>query len=190
MRKLMYLFALVTLSAQAFAKPLYQIDESVSTVNFATIKKQYIIEPAVINGVSGSIDESGMLKAMIPLNQIKTGIPIRNDRLNELFFNSNLFPNIKVEAKVPADLLKDGMVVSQVSLPASVTLFGNTQSVQLTVNVVKHNDIIAVSTVKPVVISAAAYGIPSDNLTKLAATVGNIVISDTVPVNISLVLKK
>ena len=190
MKKAIGAMLLLAASYQSYAQGGYTIDEAVSTVNFATIKKQYVVEPASVSQVSGQVSESGELSASVPLNKISTGVSIRDDRLNQLFFNSAAFPTIDVQSNIPADLLKADSVVKQITLPVALTIMGNTQTVDMNLNVVKSGDIVAVSSARPVIISASAFGIPAENLTQLAATVGGIAISDTVPVNISLVLKK
>lgn len=190
MKKVSGAVLLLAASYQSYAQSSYTIDETVSTVNFATIKKQYVVEQASVSHISGRVSESGELTASVPLSKISTGISIRDDRLNQLFFNSAAFPNIGVTSNIPADLLKADSVVKQITLPVSLTIMGTTQTVDMTLNVVKSGDIVAVSSARPVIIRASAFGIPTDNLTQLAATVGGIAISDTVPVNISLVLKK
>lgn len=49
---------------------------------------------------------------------------------------------------------------------------------------------IVVSSVKPVIVSAASFGVPEANLEALSETVGAIAISPTVSVNASLVFKR
>lgn len=190
MKKIIVAMLLLAASYPSYAQNRYIIDESISTVNFATIKKQYVVESALISQVSGQVSESGLLTASVPLNKINTGIPIRNDRLNQLFFNSTAFPNIEVKSNIPAEFLSAESIIKQTTLPVSLTIMGNTKTVDITLNVVKSGDIVAVSSARPVIIRASEFGIPAANLRQLAATVGGLAISDTVPVGISLVLKK
>jgi polyisoprenoid-binding protein YceI len=167
----------------------FTVDEKLSTVSFATIKLQYVVEPAIISDLSGSVSSSGDVLIQIPLNSISTGIQIRNERLNALFFNSSQFPTITVNAKLPSNIVSASNIATQVTLPADVTLFGQTQTVNFTVNIVKAGKLMSVSSSTPTIVNASSFGIPTDNLTALAATVGGIPISDKVPVSISLILK-
>ena len=164
-----------------------KLDSDLSRVSFATIKLQYIVEPASISGLTGQLDASGKVDVNIPLGNIQTGIDIRNQRLNDLFFNSKLYPSVSVSVQLPKTLLSDGQVVKQMDLGARVRLFGTEKTLTFKVNVVKTGDIIAVSTVQPTIVSGSTFGIPSANLAALAKTVGGIGISDTVPVTFSLV---
>ncbi|EEY73258.1 hypothetical protein VHA_001111 [Grimontia hollisae CIP 101886] len=88
-----------------------------------------------------------------------------------------------------ADLDKANALLQQ-AIPAKVTLFGNTQDVTLNMNIIKSEDDIFAFTYKPVIINGATFGIPAENLKKVAETVGNIAISDTVPVNVNLVFRE
>ncbi|WP_117232499.1 YceI family protein [Vibrio maerlii] len=181
---------MATTSFSTISASYYQVNEELSTVNFATIKKQYIVEPSVITGVSGQVGDDGMLMIEIPLSSLDTGVSIRNDRLNDLFFNNKQFPNVEVSAKVPDEVMKEGDMVMQKMVPASVKLYGQSMDVIFTVNIMKSGDHMMVSTVKPTVINGLDFGIPKESLEKVSNTVGDIAISTSVPVNFSLVLKK
>lgn len=184
------LLALTLSSSLAFASDNYFVDSEASSISFATIKKSYIVEPATISGIEGSVDASGKFSVTAPLSSISTGIPIRNQRLKDLFFETKTFPMVKVEGQVSMqDLDKSGALLQQ-SIPATVTLFGNTKEVTLDMNVIKDDDNIFAFTYKPIVISAATFSIPESNLKAVSETVGNIDISSTVPVNVSLVFKE
>ncbi|WP_318516590.1 YceI family protein [Photobacterium leiognathi] len=190
MKALCLLISLFAFSSSAYSSSLFNVDESLSTVSFASIKLQYVVEPAVINKVTGNIDENGDFIFNLPLSELNTGIPIRNERLNTLFFDSKSFPQIQVKGKVDMDILKADKAILQKKIPFSVEIFGTKNSVKALVNIVKVGDNIAISSAKPVIISASNYLIPATHLTKLAETVGGIAISNTVPVSFSLVLNK
>ncbi|GEM79152.1 hypothetical protein VSU01S_13970 [Vibrio superstes NBRC 103154] len=194
MRPLLTLCAMLSISLfiplKAIAAGHYKVDSKVSTVSFATIKKQYVVEPAVISGLSGNLDDKGMLSVMVPLKNLDTGVSIRNDRLNELFFNAATFSDVKISAQVPAELMKGDRVITQATIPATVTLYGKTQTLDFMLNIVRVGEIISVSSVKPVIVDAGSFGIPKANLQAVSKTVGDIAISATVAVNVSLVLIK
>lgn len=189
MKKWLLLLLFIGASGLVKAESL-QLNSEVSRLSFATVKMQYIVEPAVIAGLTGKIDETGVVTLDIPLAGIETGIGIRNERLNQLFFQSQLFPSAKVTAHVPKSLLTTDTAVQQLTISAQVTLFGKTKPMDFLVNVVKSHDVISVATAKTVIVRAADFGIPTKNLTELAKTVGQIAISDTVPVHFSLVFGK
>ncbi|QIA63071.1 YceI family protein [Vibrio astriarenae] len=186
------LFAFVygSFSFSALAADSYQVDTDVSSVSFSTIKKQYIVEPAVITGLSGSLDENGKLSVSIPIKNIDTGVSIRNDRLGELFFNIATYPDVGVSAEVPMELMEGDTVIIQATIPASVTMYGKTQTLEFSLNLVRVGDVISVFSIKPVIVDSTLFGIPAESLTALSSTVGAIPISSSVAANVSLILKK
>ena len=165
----------------------YSLDSEVSAVSFATIKLQYVVESAVIDRLSGNIDHAGKASVTIPIANIQTGIGIRNQRLNTLFFDSEAYPNAAVSVQLPDSIFAEEFVTKQLDLGALVSLFGTEKTVSFKVNVIKTEDVLVVSTVQHTIVSGNTFGIPSDNLVALAKTVGGIAISDTVPVSFSLV---
>ena len=63
-------------------------------MGFATIKKQFVVEPATIDTLSGTLAASGKFEISVDLKGIDTGISIRDTRLNDVFFESAKFPNV------------------------------------------------------------------------------------------------
>ena len=190
--KFLVFAAAMLISTFSFAstQAQYSLDSEVSAVSFATIKLQYVVESAVINRLSGNIDHAGKASVTIPIANIQTGIGIRNQRLNTLFFDSEAYPNAAVSVQLPESIFAEEFVTKQLDLGAFVSLFGTEKTVSFKVNVVKTEDVLVVSTVQPTIVSGNTFGIPSDNLVALAKTVGGIAISDTVPVSFSLVFSK
>lgn len=66
----------------------------------------------------------------------------------------------------------------------------STESVEFPVVVLNAGDTVMVSSSAPVIIGASDFGIPTENLTNLAATVGGIKIADRVPLTLNLTFKK
>ena len=187
--KFLVFAAAMLISTFSFAstQAQYSLDSEVSAVSFATIKLQYVVESAVIDRLSGNIDHAGKASVTIPIANIQTGIGIRNQRLNTLFFDSEAYPNAAVSVQLPESIFAEEFVTKQLDLGALVSLFGTEKTLSFKVNVIKTEDVLVVSTVQPTIVSGNTFGIPSDNLVALAKTVGGIAISDTVPVSFSLV---
>ncbi|MUK25700.1 YceI family protein [Aliivibrio fischeri] len=181
-------FALVLISTPSFAADNYLLEPELSSVSFTTIKNQFVVEPATINTLSGELNKSGEFSIDVDLKGISTGIPIRDNRLNELFFESVKYPEVEVSGKVDLSALSNGP--KKLVIPAKVTLYGKTKSINFPVVVLEEGNHVMVSSSSAVIIGASDFGIPSENLTKLAATVGGIKISDRVPVSLTLVFKK
>ncbi|MYM60230.1 YceI family protein [Vibrio sp. OCN044] len=175
-------------SSTLLANNDYDLDSELSSVGFATIKKQFVVEPATIDTLSGTLAASGKFEISVDLKGIDTGISIRDTRLNDVFFESAKFPNVTASGNVNWSGLGQGS--HKMLIPAEVTLFGNTKTINFPTVVLKTDEIVMVSSSAPVIISASDFGIPSDNLNKLAALVGGIKISDKVPLTLNLTFKK
>lgn len=184
------ILALTLIPSLSFAANEYTVDSDASSISFATIKKSYVVEPATLGGITGNVDATGNFSVTVPFSSLATGVPIRDERLNNLFFEAGNFPMLKVEGTVSMADLDTSNVLLQKPIPAKVTLFGNTQDVTLNMNIIKSGDDIFAFTYKPVIISSSTFGIPEENLKKVSETVENIAISDTVPVNVSLVFRE
>jgi polyisoprenoid-binding protein YceI len=169
------------------AQAKYTLDGDHSAVHFSTIKKQYIVEPAVFKKVSGSISNSGNVEVQIDLNSIETRIPIRNERINKLFFDSVKFPNATVKAKIDMAMLKGIRDFKKMDLPATLNFYGKSKAIKLKVLIAKvgKNKFVATS-MAPTIVNAKDFGVPDNNITKLAATVGGFNISNKVGVSFVL----
>ncbi|MDD9197522.1 YceI family protein [Aliivibrio sp. S3MY1] len=190
MKKILSSFslALALMSTQSFAADNYLLESKLSSVSFTTIKNQFVVEPATINTLSGELSESGQFSIDVNLKGISTGIPIRDTRLNDIFFESVKYPDVKVSGKVDLAALSNGP--QKLEIPVQVTMYGKTKSIGFPVVILKNDNYVMVSSSSSVIVGASDFGLPSENLTKLAATVGGIKISDRVPVSLALVFKK
>ncbi|KEY90932.1 hypothetical protein CF67_07001 [Candidatus Photodesmus blepharus] len=178
----MMLFSLLSFFSTALAS--YTLNNS-SIVSYVSIKKQYVLETATINTLSGSIKNDGLLDiAILPIG-LNSLNPIRDKRLNELFFQSDKYPSIRVSGNV--DLSKITDIPVRLTTSLDLTLLGNTRKIQVPVLVVKSGEYLSISSTQPIIINARDFLIPIENLKKLADTVGGISISDTVPVSVSLI---
>lgn len=180
--------SLLLLSFQSYAADKFNLETDLSSVSFATIKKQFVVEPATISGLTGSLDEQGKFDIKVPVANVDTGVSIRNDRLNSLFFNAAVNPTIAINGQFALAAFEQE--IGKAIVPAAVTFYGKTKTFNFPVIIVKTKDAISVSSYTPVIVRASDFGIPTDNLTKLAATVGGLALSDVIPLNINLVFKK
>lgn len=181
-------FITALFSVSAFSANNYTLDTDLSSVSFATIKKQFIVEPANISHLSGILDENGYFDITIDVSSVNTGVQIRDSRLNDVLFKSAIHPKVKVKGKVDLVNLKDGSY--QMTIPVDVEFWGHTKVVEFPVVILKSNDYLMVSSSSPVILGISDIGIPDGNLIELASKAGGISISDRVPVTISLMFEK
>lgn len=181
------------LSASSMANDLhdndeYMLDSSLSYLSFSTIKSQYIVEPALIKTMTGSVKENGFFHVEVDLKGLSTGISIRDERLNDLFFETVKFPKIVANGHVELDKADDKPTLLNASV--RVNMYGNSKTIDFPVIVHESDDYITVASVAPVIVRSSDFGIPTENLKKLADTVGGIAISDSVPLSLNLTFAK
>lgn len=176
-------FSLPTLAAGD-----YMLNSDLSSVSFATIKKQYIVEPASIRTLSGQLSEEGKFSVNIDLKGISTGVPTRDSRLNEIYFESMKYPQVMVTGMVDSKLLSGAATIT--TIPAQVTLYGQSKMVDFPVVIMPADGKVMVSSSAPVIINAADFSIPAANLSALSETVGGLSLSDSVPVSLTLLFQQ
>lgn len=172
------------------ANALWILKESESSVNFVSTKNQHVSEIHQFRKVEGEFSAKGNLQLEIDLASIDSGIEIRDTRMREKLFVVDKFPAASLVAQLPESVLtlEKGHSIL-VSLPAKLSIMGNTKTINVTVQVSRNadNGIVATST-QPVLISASDFGLSSgvEILQKLAGLNG---IGQTVPVNFNLVFE-
>ena len=166
------------------------LDERNSGINFSTIKKTNIGEAHGFLDFSGNI-KSGVATIEIRSDSVDTQVPIRDERMRQFLFKSDVFPEIMIHSDV-ADVfprLKKKPIIN-IDLPAQLILNGVSKVVNLRVNVTKNNQNgLIVSSVMPVIIKAADYQMEG-GVAKLSELVGGIPIASAVPVSFILFFKK
>ncbi|MEZ9892304.1 YceI family protein [Vibrio lentus] len=176
------------ISAPSFAEMGYTLDPKLSNITFATIKKQFVVEPASIKPLSGGLTEDGQFSILLDLKTVSTGVSIRDQRLNELYFESMTFPEVKISGKVdPAMLSGDPQITT---IAAEVTLHGTTKTIDFPVMVIPSEGFVMVNSTSTIIVNGADFGISTENLNKLSATVGGLAISDKVPLSFNLLFDK
>ncbi|WP_318462313.1 YceI family protein [Photobacterium leiognathi] len=188
MKKITFIFISCLISISAYAKSDYELISSISSLFFSTIKSQYIIESSSMKPTEGRINQDGTFSITIPIDTINTGISIRDERVKDLFFDLSNHPHISVSGKLDLSIISNKPKL--LSLRVNVKMYGNIKSIIFPVVIMKSDNYILVSSYSHNIISASDFGIPTDNLVKLAATVGSIKISDQVPVTFTLAFNK
>ncbi|MDC9714418.1 MAG: YceI family protein [Gammaproteobacteria bacterium] len=185
-----FLLLLITSANNAFAGSKYVIDGKNSIVNFSTIKKQYVIEPAVFDNVKGSISSLGEVEIIIDLSSVNTSVLIRDTRIQDLFFKIVKFPQATIKAKIDMKKLKSISYYKQMEIPAILNFYGTSKEIKLDVLIAKvYRKKLLITSMKPIIINANDYGIPAKNLIDLSQTVAGISLSSKAAVNFVLSFK-
>lgn len=172
MKKLISTFGLLCtfISAQSFAESGYTLDPELSNITFATIKKAVCCWACIHQThVWRSLPKRAVFNS-IGLEKRQHGVAIRDQRLNELYFESMTFPEVKISGKVEPSMLSGDP--KRTTIAAEVTLHGVTKTIDFPVMVVPSSEFVMVSSASTIIVNGADFGISTENLNKLSGTVG------------------
>ncbi|MEP4486166.1 MAG: YceI family protein [Halioglobus sp.] len=183
---------LLVISLMAWTVPAlaqWELDSERSTLNFVSIKNNSIGETHLFSSMVGFVGDDGRVQLAIDLDSVETMIPIRNERMRELLFQTAMFPTANVTAQVAPEVLAAITGGGSVTTDIAVTLALHGAEREITVPVLVSGDeggLIRVMTPKPVIVGAADFGL-EDGVTALREIAGLNSISTAVPVTLNLV---
>ena len=162
-----------------------------SKVGYVSIKNNVIAEHNYFSGVTGSLNKKGQLKVSIDLSTVETQVDIRNQRMRDLFFEVMQYPEAVVTAQL--DMQELAQVESGAPLelvkPFSLSLHGIESTAEAHLRIVSVGGRAWVSTVRPILISAADFGLEG-GVAALRKIAGLEAIAAVVPVSVNLKLVK
>lgn len=176
----------VVLAAPAHAS--WVLDNDASRVSFVTTKAGAVAEVHKFTSISGSVSDSGQVGVTIELASVDTMIPIRDERMRDILFETSVFPEATLTASVDAAALS-GLAAGesrQMSVSAELAMRNQTQAITLDLVVAKLSDSrLMVSSLQPVVITAAQVDL-AEGVEELRDIAGLPSISPAVPVSVVL----
>jgi len=179
--------AALLLSATVTAQ--WEIDNESSAINFISIKNDLVAETHSFGSLVGYIGEDGNVELAIDLDSVETMIPIRNERMRELLFETAQYPTANLSAQVDPGILQaasQGGVINTV-VQVGLSLHGQDALLEVPVVVVGDNDkSLRVISARPVVVNAGDFGL-ADGVNALREIAGLKQISTAVPVTLNLV---
>jgi len=162
-----------------------------SKVGYVSIKNNAIAEHIYFSGVTGSLNKKGQLKVSIDLSTVETQVDIRNQRMRDLFFEVMQYPEAVVTAQL--DMQELAQVESGAPLelvkPFTLSLHGIESTGEAHLRIVSVGGRAWVSTVRPILISAADFGLEG-GVAALRKIAGLEAIAAVVPVSVNLKLVK
>ncbi|MCF7988864.1 MAG: YceI family protein [Thiohalocapsa sp.] len=178
----------LALSAALVAGPAaaaWTMDPARSHLAFISIKAKDVGEVHSFTEMSGTIGEDGMVTVSMLLDSVETLIPIRNERMREMLFETTNYKDATLTAKIDPAIIA-GMQPGDIAVivaEGNLTLHGQTQPMVVEMQAAKVTaDTVMVAAVKPLLIDAAKFGM-SDGVEKLREIAGLESISNAVPVS-------
>lgn len=161
-KSLLPLTTLLSLLALSFSSQAqWSLDNSESSLSFLSTKKAQITEIHTFEKLSGQVSDAGELTVSVDLTSVATNIPIRDERMQSMLFNTDKFASATFTAALPAGL-QNLAVGAQVSndVTGKLSLHGITADATFSVMASRINETtLLVTTLKPTVINAASFGL-------------------------------
>ena len=168
----------------------WDLDEPNSSIEFISIKNNQIPENHNFQKISGNITSEGLVNVIIALDSVDTKIPIRNERMRNLFFETKLFPSATFSAQIPpADLNFEGKNFRVVEVNGRLKLHGMEADLKSRVTILNKNNTLRVITNYPILIATEDFNLTA-GVASLQKIAGLDAISSIVPVSLDLVFLK
>jgi polyisoprenoid-binding protein YceI len=185
-KKVAFLTSIALLAGSAQAQ--WSLDNSASTLSFVTVKADHVGEVHTFDQLSGSIDDRGNVEIMVELASVNTLIDIRNERMQSMLFETNLFPRAMITGDVDlasfTEMSPGASITAQVEFELDIHGVSNSYNTELIVTRLV-NGVVA-STSKPIIVTAASHGLV-DGVEALREIAGLPSISRSVPVTFNVV---
>ena len=185
-----YFWVLILFSSSVFSD-WYLVNEE-SRLNFISIKASNIAEIHSFKKISGNVKENGEAQLSINLASLETLIPIRNERMGNLLFETKIYPSAVFKLEVDLEkMLLINIGKSYEVKRRGMFRFKNKQFPLLVkLKVTRLNDqSFSVSSLEPLLLNADRLGL-SNGVEALRAVAGLPSISKSVPVTFSLIFRK
>jgi len=173
----------------AFAQ--WELDNARSGLYFVSVKNAAVAETHRFSSLHGHIGQDGHLQLAIDLGSVETMVPVRNERMREMLFDTADFPTATVSADIDPDVLAKlgGGVAISATVPATLSLHGVEQTLTVPVTVFEDSGGMRVMTPYPVLIRAEDFGL-AGGVEALRKVAGLNTISTAVPVSFDLLFSR
>lgn len=190
--KLKSIFCFVTVFFLASsASAHWELDNNSSTLSFVTVKADHVGEVHTFDQLSGDINDDGSVQITIELASVNTLIDIRNERMQNMLFETNLFPQATISGEIDLDAVAemDAGVSQAISVDFDLAIHGESSSYTADVLVTRTESGVLASTVKPIIVMADTHGLVS-GVEALREVAGLPSISRAVPVSFNVVFEQ
>jgi polyisoprenoid-binding protein YceI len=173
------------------AQAHWSLDNDASTLSFVTVKAEHVAEVHTFDSLSGTIGDDGGVEITIELASVNTMIPIRNERIQEMLFETNLFPDSIITGSIDLDALTDMDAGSSVArqIDFELSLHGQSVALAADVQITRTGEGVIVSTLKPLVVMADSFALTA-GVEMLREVAGLPSISRAVPVSFTVVFEE
>ncbi len=185
-RQLLIAIAALTAGSQVFAS--WSLDNESSDLTFVSTKAIDIAEINRFTVLAGRISDKGKAVVTVELTSVDTNIPIRDERLQEMLFETDKYPRATVRGKIDMDVIDELVPGDSIRVDTELTLDLHGAEFSITANVVVarlSETALTVSSARPVILTAASAGL-TDGIEALRKVANLPSISNAVPVSFLL----
>lgn len=178
----------LTLLASQTALAQWDLDNEMSSLSFVTTKAEHVAEVHTFEQMSGTLSEKGDLSIAIELISVNTMIPIRNERMQAMLFETDIFPEATITGNVDMSQLL-GLApgdTTAMAIDFELSIRGVAKAYTADVQVTRTGTGLVASTRKPIVVAADSHDLVS-GVDALREVAGLPSISRAVPVSFSVV---
>ena len=189
-RTQIYFWLLLLFSSFSFSE--WSLVNEESKLNFISTKASNIEEVHTFKTLSGSVTENGKALFKVNLGSVETLIPIRNERMENLLFETQIYPTAVFRLEVDLEKilsLEEGKSLAE-KYRGKLELKGKQFPLELNIITTRLNSqSFSVVSFEPLLLNADRLGL-SEGIESLRAIVGLPSISKSVPVTFSLIFRK
>jgi len=185
-RKILIVIVALTASSQCIAT--WDLDNSSSGLSFVSTKAIDIAEAHRFDTLAGRISDKGKAVVTVELRSVNTGIQIRDERMQELLFETNKYPYATVRAKIDMDLIDALQPGDSKRFDTEFTLDLHGNDVRLIAGVVVarlSESVLTVTSAQPVILTTASVEL-AEGVEALRKVANLPSISNAVPVSFVL----
>lgn len=170
----------------------WTLDNDASQVSFVSVKAGDAGEVHRFTQLSGALSSDGDASVVIQLASVDTLIPLRDERMREMLFQTELFPTANLSANVDMAVLNAIEPGDSIDMTANLRLDLREQQVELPAEMIVARlgaDKLMVSSRKPVIVNAASVDLV-DGIEALREIANLPSISKAVPVSFVLTFQR
>lgn len=173
------------------AQAHWSLDNEASSLSFVTVKAEHVAEAHSFDRLSGTIGDNGDVEITIELASVNTMIQIRNERMQEMLFETNMFPEATISGSIDLDALTDMDAGASTArqIDFELSLHGQSVALAADVQITRTGEGVVVSTLKPIIVMSDAFALTA-GVEKLREVAGLPSISRAGPVSFTVVFEQ
>ena len=172
----------------SMASAHWSLNNEASTLSFVTVKAEHVAEVHTFDALTGTINDDGSVEVTIELASVNTMIPIRNERMQAMLFETDMFPEATITAGIDLEAMTDMTpgTSEAIQLNFSLSMRDTSRSYTADVLVTRLEEGLVATTTKPVIVTAEQFDLLT-GVEALREVAGLPSISRSVPVSFTVV---